>query len=298
MNDETQSGQDGHQRQENALPASISEPIGAVQEEPEAERKIEQVEREMSASERSTLRWTIVIVAVNVLTCLFIGLQWYEIRASSSDTHTLAQAANTQAQKMGDMSTAANKISQAARDMVTQEQRIADETQKSLDASNAQSQKVLDTSIAAAHLEQRAWIAAMSVVMDKIEAGKPVNGYVLWLNSGKTFAKEVKPTCHYFFSPQVINSGKELDAIPAAPVGQGSVGVITPGEPYKTSLIGRQPISAIQKDSIESQSWYTYIWGDVTYTDIFGKNHETTFCDVRQGISGDFVQCSFHNDAN
>jgi cell division protein FtsL len=52
---------------------------------------------EFSGFERSTLRWTIVIVAVNALTCLFIALQWYEIKSGSADTHTLAEQAKKQA---------------------------------------------------------------------------------------------------------------------------------------------------------------------------------------------------------
>lgn len=65
--------------------------------------------------------------------------QWREIHSGSSDTHTLAVAADTQAKKMADMSTAADKIRQAAENMVAQEQRIADNSKAANDASNAQS---------------------------------------------------------------------------------------------------------------------------------------------------------------
>jgi isopentenyl phosphate kinase len=53
-----------------------------------------------------------------------------EIHTGGSDTHTLAQAADTQAKKMIDMSNAADKIRQAAENMVTQDQRIADNAQR------------------------------------------------------------------------------------------------------------------------------------------------------------------------
>ena len=79
------------------------------------------------------------------------------MRSGGQDTHDLAIAAGKQADKMKDMSDAADKIRQAAEGMVTQEQRIADNAQKSLDAGNKQSKAALDFTIAASRLDQRAW---------------------------------------------------------------------------------------------------------------------------------------------
>jgi hypothetical protein len=59
--------------------------------------ELQDVKRELSGYERATLRWTIVIVAINVLTCLFIGLQSYEMKTGSVDTHNLAVASGNQA---------------------------------------------------------------------------------------------------------------------------------------------------------------------------------------------------------
>ncbi len=61
------------------------------------------------------------------------------MKSGSADTHDLAVAAKTQSEKMSNMSDAADKIRQAAQDMVTQDQRIADSSQKAIEASNDQS---------------------------------------------------------------------------------------------------------------------------------------------------------------
>jgi hypothetical protein len=87
-----------------------------------------------------------------LLTTVIAGtsyLQWHEINAGGKDTHDLAVAAKTQAEKMKSMSDAADKIRQAAQDMVAQDQRIADNAEKSLAASNKQSKAALDATIAA-----------------------------------------------------------------------------------------------------------------------------------------------------
>src|ERR1700691_5084938 len=114
--------------------------------------------REMTGFERSTLRWAKVAVFMSALAAIFVCLQWWEMHQGGTDTHALAVAADTQAKKMTDMSTAADKIRQAAEGMVAQEQRIADNAEKALNASNKQSKQVLDASIASSRLDQRAWI--------------------------------------------------------------------------------------------------------------------------------------------
>jgi hypothetical protein len=103
--------------------------------------------------------WLTAAIAFFAFCSVIVGaLQWSVINRGSADTHALAEAAKTQAQKMGDMSDAAEKIRQAAQNMVTQEQRIAENAQKSLEASNTQSQKALNANIAASRLDQRAWV--------------------------------------------------------------------------------------------------------------------------------------------
>lgn len=263
-----------------------------------ARSDITKLEGRIRAAEKWMI-WLTAAIAFFALCSVVVGvLQWAAISGGSSDTHDLAVAAKAQADKMASMADAADKIRQAAQDMVREDQRIADNARDSLNASSRQSQKALDASISATRLEQRAWVAAVAVELDTIDADKPVSGYVAWSNSGRSFAKEVKPLCHYISIPSSISNEPQLMGLVAPSTQIGSIGVLPPQARYKTIIKGEQPIPALQKDTMATYSWYTYVWGEITYKDVFGNLHATTFCDSRQGISGDFIQCPFHNDAN
>lgn len=176
--------------------------------------------------------------------------------------------------------------------------KILAQSQAATEASNKQSQKVLDANIATAHLQERAWVAPITVEMDTIESGKGESGYVAWINSGKTFAKKVKALCHSSSRPNPISDEHELVNLAVPPQEMGSIGVLTPGAQYQIILKNPQPVSKLQLDAMITYSWYTYVWGEVTYEDVFGNAHTTTFCAFRRGISGSFSQCPFYNDAN
>lgn len=101
---------------------------------------------------------TVVIAIATIFYTIYAGLQWKEIHAGSADTHDLAVAAKTQAEKMKSVSEAADKIREAAQNMVTQDERIANNAQRALAASNKQSKDALDATIAQNHLDERPWI--------------------------------------------------------------------------------------------------------------------------------------------
>jgi hypothetical protein len=253
--------------------------------------------------------WTIALASLGILVAAGTGgaIFWQarisartlvEIKKGGTDTHDLAVAAKIQSDKMSNMADAADKIRQAAENMVIQDQKIADNSQKALDASNIQSKAALDASIAASRNDQRAWVAQIGMGSDAPEVGKVMKGFVTWNNSGKTFAKQVKPLVHFGFVPAPIPDDTTLTryaGFSILPV--GSIGVLAPNGQYKTPLETKAPIDETDKDRI-SGTWYTYIWGEMTYEDIFGHAHNTIFCSSRQGIAGEFIQCPFHNDAN
>jgi hypothetical protein len=107
---------------------------------------------------RNTTSTDWLIVLLTAVIAITSYLQWHEIRLGGQDTHNLAVAAKDQAEKITNMSDAADKIRQASEGMVTQEQRIADNAQKALDASNRQNRAALDASIAASRLNQKAYV--------------------------------------------------------------------------------------------------------------------------------------------
>jgi hypothetical protein len=223
-----------------------------------------------------------------ILIAFFTAATWLIIWRSSSDTQKLIDAAGQQAQAAKDFATYAGQI----RDTI----RISEK-----DLSNAadNSKGAITATQDAMRLEQRAWVANIAVSMDAPEVGKNAHGYTTWINSGKSFAKQVKPSCYLVFVQDRIAGEDILNKIAAlSNMGQGSIGVLAPNGQYKTGLDTKKPINQVDKDRI-SGNWYTYVWGGgITYYDIFKIQHSTVFCSYRQGITADFVQCPFHNDAN
>lgn len=99
--------------------------------------------------------WTIILASLGILVAAGTGaaIFWQarisawtlgEIKKGGTDTHDLAVAAKTQSDKMSNMADAADKIRQAAQDMVTQDQRIADNAQNALAESNRQNKETLN----------------------------------------------------------------------------------------------------------------------------------------------------------
>jgi len=70
--------------------------------------------------------------------------------------------------------------------MATQDQRIADNSKRSVDASNRQSKAVPDATIAASRLDQRAWLGISNVRIVQFEKDKPFKINVDFKNTGKT----------------------------------------------------------------------------------------------------------------
>ena len=165
--------------------------------------------------------------------------------------------------------------------------------QSGLSASQESGKQSLGATIGNFHLDQRAWIGAVSFALDAVEIGKPVYGHVTLFNSGKTVAKHVIPHFHMMFSPTEF---KKLPPPSGPQPIVGSVGVVAPTAQYPSKF--GNPINAQEIDKQNVANWYTYIWGEITYVDIFQKTHLTVFCSYRKGTEGDFLQCPFHNDAN
>jgi hypothetical protein len=93
MNKKPQAHNKGAQAADGPLPIQVSEPVRSPAKQVTTEQHLEEVEREMNAFERSTLRWTKATFFILGVTCLFIAFQWNEMRTGSGDTHTLATAA-------------------------------------------------------------------------------------------------------------------------------------------------------------------------------------------------------------
>jgi voltage-gated potassium channel Kch len=127
-------------------------------------------------------------------------------------------------------------------------------------------------------MDQRAWVGPVEMVEPQIREGHTLVFEIIVTNSGKTLARKV--------STNVMTKSFPVGArfIPEYPVGkgrqphEGGAIVVFPG--MKVSLT-TPPIETLTKEAIEAlrtNRIVLYIFGKITYEDVFGKSHLTTFC--------------------
>jgi cell division protein FtsL len=310
MDNQPSSEQNREESPTGTSPVQKSQPVNSIPAEPATAERLSEVEKQMTGFEKATLRWAKIAVLLSSLAALFVCAQWYEMHTGAGDTHALAEQAKKQAEQLSDMSAAADKIRRAAENMVVQDQRIADNAQKAMDASNRQSKEVLDATIKSAQLDERAWIT--------VEVGEKTGNFAVAMrNTGKTPA--INATQVAVFSagkgvivPEVDLTQNSSTPIPLPPNPSPEVldylrkngfirdhpptgYVIAPGDSQiasdyqgKFQQIYRGPDDPRDR---------TYIQGRVTYDDIFGNQHETIYC-FWFAAPSDFVMCNDHNKMN
>jgi len=231
-------------------------------------------------------------MAATVIYTIVAAWTLIEIHSGSSDTHALAEAAKTQAEKMGTMSDAADKIKQAAEGMVTQEQRVADNAKSSLEASNKNSKAVLDSAIAASRLEQRPWVYGVHFEL----SAEPEKDKDVWItgylsNSGKTPALEARTATQVFWwhaePPESNFDLLKVDIRNMIPPGN----VVS--EESEHERMNERQIAAYQANRSK-----LYFRMKVYYRDIFQQWHWTTVCMVhtyKQPLNS-FTLCDHGND--
>lgn len=215
-----------------------------------------------------------------------------EIHSGSADTHALAIAAKTQAEKMQSVSDAADKIRQAAEGMVSQDKRIADSAEQSFNASNRQS----EANLRALWDDERAWVSA-TVTTGSSNGGIPQVGErfmirIKFSNTGKTPAEDAKSCARSNLTDnQDVPETFDCDAP------HSSISVIPPGSFHYADLVMTENLSAADRDAILQTKKSIWVFGWVTYNDVFRKPHRTDFCEQLLA-GGGWLDCSQHNNMN
>jgi hypothetical protein len=299
----------GGQPVTGAPPIIKAEPENPVPSKPATEADLEQVKNQMSGFERSTLGWTRASFIVILATGIFIALQWHEMHSGGQDTHDLAIAAKTQADKMKSMSDAADKIRQAAENMVIQDQRIADNAEKSLKASNKQSKAVLDANVAASRLDQRAWVGVSGAELTQFEANKPLHLDVALLNTGKTPARKTRECTGWVLArgylrepPNDVITKCEKDWKASSDLPPQGKFITRAGE----AQLGASPedqgsaVYIMQSyDAIKGKVQILYVFGEYEYQDLTGQTRTTRYCLYLSDPDTKTVQfCDGFNDMN
>jgi len=177
------------------------------------------------------------------------------------------------------------------------EQSRTDNT-KAILAQQQIAERALNATVEHFRLEQRAWVTVL-MAMDAIESGKPLGFTITAQNTGKTFAKAAIVTYRITFSRHEILTERELQPAKGSHKPPASVAILAPNLHYDVKdSFPAEYIPVIKQHLGEGGN--TYIWGDVFYLDVFGKQHTTKYCGFRplKSTRQDFMFCRFHNDAD
>jgi hypothetical protein len=281
-----------------SLPPEIPQAPNRLNAQQEAANQLEEVQREMTGFERATLRWAKVAVAMSAVAAFFVCLQWWEMHQGGIDTHALAVAADTQAKKMTDMSTAADKIRQAAEDVVAQEGRIADNSQKAIEASNRQNKAALDATISQNRLDQRAWVGQIDATVSEVTEGRTATFTITLNNSGKTPALRMAPKFRSFVgTPATQNIIPSYGPTTGNNV-RGGRGVLQPNGRGLLVQASDHQLTHVDIERLKAGEMVYWIFGRIDYEDIFKRAHTTTFCDFVETNLTSLAPCPTYNDAD
>ncbi len=168
-----------------------------------------------------------------------------------------------------------------------------------------QSGKALDASIDIARTDQRAWIGTITVSPAQLKdtdnkpiylkEGSPATFGVEIINSGKSPALNVTST----IAVSIRRNNVKFSDPHLTPWGVVSMRVIQPQghDMLPTRPLTPPPTNSVI-ESIKSGENILYLFGVITYKDIFQRSHQNTFCFYLYPSLDTFGNCDTYNDAD
>jgi len=146
-------------------------------------------------------------------------------------------------------------------------------------------------------IDQRAWLGVTEVaVAPQLREGVMFNPTAYAANSGKTPALNVTQIAGW----KKVPAGEQIDCAyevsTSKPINEG---VIQPNAKRELSPAFSGALSKEVADELTSGRFRFYMFGKITYDDIFRSRHETTFC-MRLDTAGNAAFSPFgpYNDAD
>jgi hypothetical protein len=225
--------------------------------------------------------FTIVLAGVGVLTLI-------ELIEGGADTKALVDASKKQA-------CAANRFAQSASNISD----TMSDTQSDFAKMAGNSEKAIKTTQTQMRLDQRAWLVATAISLGTVEDGKPITYSAMGVNTGKTPGRKVIIHNHASFSAIEIKTEKDLTS-KVVKVAPSSVGLVAPNSPFSST---QEEVPAENVPLVKSrlgEHGCSYVWGEITYEDIFHSQRISTFCSYRCLRPGyeNLRWCKFYNEAN
>jgi len=273
---------------------------------PETNSDLQDVKKELTGYEKSTLIWTGVVVGINLLTCFFVGLQWREMKSGSADTHTLAVQAVTQATQTTNLAAAASRQAEQTQQLVGQMKRQADRTQDLADRALQQATATVnlaraakqqaDVATSALEFQERPWIGLERIhINDKVAKDSTISNSLIYKNWG------TGPAIHVLNEYQV---GMFCGDFPAHPTYQlrstPAPLLLPPGQSTETGTTKfLAPLTEDMITAIKQPICGLYVFGRITYKDKSGHSHWRHICGKWDPATDNtFEICNAYNDGD
>jgi hypothetical protein len=207
----------------------------------------------------------------------------------------MRRSAADSAQQADKILAQAERSAQAARDFANAAQSQADNLRRLSEESRRQANIAHDALALnrdSSRLGQRAWIAVMdaSAAFDK----RPFEITATVTNVGRTPALRVQPR----YGWRVDSSSRPLhfDGLPTPAPGY----VLNPGEKQGIMISDPAPSGKYEElvEDLRNGAIRGYLYGDITYLDVFQRTHHATFCFVVNPKVNRMQTCEGHNQAD
>jgi hypothetical protein len=148
-----------------------------------------------------------------------------------------------------------------------------------------------------ARLDQRAWVSTMTITGSVPIVDKEFSVDVLIKNNGKTFARAVTVNCRIRSvdsnQPPPDFAGIEAEDMGGIP----SIALLAPGGQYGSGASNSRKVTQDSVDKFISGKERVFVFGKITYRDVFDCPHWTTFCSILK-TDGIYQVWGAYNDAD
>lgn len=232
----------------------------------------------------------IVGLVVLVAYTIFTGVMMLSTQQAADAAKTSADVA------VATLNSSGITVNKTLAEMKRQSDAMRDNVDIALDGIKI-SKMSIDKAESRSRLDQRAWMGIESI-SGKPEVDKPFIISIKFKNSGDSPAKNAKI--------QTWNQIDKSDIPPRFDVvgqrikGMDSTGIVAPGGHVISSIkvYSGEPITKTVFDSINNGERSVFVFGMLTYDDIFGQHHWITYCYCLTPGGDKYIAYKKHNDTD
>jgi hypothetical protein len=234
------------------------------------------------------IRLTRAGIIIGIVTGLIFAGQLYVMISGGTQTDKLVDYSKVQANAASDQADAAQQFSDTAEDI---NERMSEAVKQLEEAANNAKSSIGATQ-SAMRLDQRAWVV-WKAISGVPTLDKPWRIDTYLTNTGKTPAKNVKVFC------RAQPATDETKVNFGAAVFETRATLIAPNDFNTFCSLNPMTIPKVTQEVLDTFSTKTkveFVYGFVTYDDIFGQKHWLSFCRSMEPDGQAWNACSTHND--